>query len=54
MREPAFWHRPSSWISLSLAPFGALYGLVAGWRLQRGGLGKGPYKKQDKEDASHE
>ncbi len=41
MREPAFWHRPSSWISLSLAPFGALYGLVAGWRLQRGGFDAG-------------
>ena len=24
MREPAFWHRPSSWISLVLSPLGAL------------------------------
>jgi tetraacyldisaccharide 4'-kinase len=41
MREPAFWHRPSSWVSLLLAPFGALYGLVAGWRLQRDGFDAG-------------
>ncbi len=26
MREPAFWHRPSSWTSLLLTPLGALYG----------------------------
>jgi tetraacyldisaccharide 4'-kinase len=41
MREPAFWHRPSSWISPLLTPFGALYGLVAGWRLQRDGFDAG-------------
>jgi tetraacyldisaccharide 4'-kinase len=41
MREPAFWHRPSSLISLLLTPFGALYGLVAGWRLQREGFDAG-------------
>jgi tetraacyldisaccharide 4'-kinase len=41
MREPAFWYRPSSWISLLLTPFGALYGLVAGWRLQRDGFDAG-------------
>ena len=41
MREPAFWHRPSSWISLLLTPLGALYGLVAGRRLQRKGLDAG-------------
>ena len=41
MREPAFWHRQSSWISLLLAPVGALYGLVAGWRLQRDGFDAG-------------
>jgi tetraacyldisaccharide 4'-kinase len=41
MREPAFWHRPSSLISLLLTPFGALYGLVAGWRLQRDGFDAG-------------
>jgi tetraacyldisaccharide 4'-kinase len=41
MREPAFWYRPSSWMSLSLSPLGALYGLVAGWRLQREGFDAG-------------
>ncbi|HEY3891460.1 MAG TPA: tetraacyldisaccharide 4'-kinase, partial [Bradyrhizobium sp.] len=34
MREPDFWYRPPSWISLLLSPLGALYGLVAGLRLQ--------------------
>jgi tetraacyldisaccharide 4'-kinase len=41
MREPAFWYRPSSWISRLLLPFGALYGLVAGQRLQREGFDAG-------------
>jgi tetraacyldisaccharide 4'-kinase len=41
MREPAFWHRPSSWISLLLAPLGALYGFVAGQRMRRSGLDAG-------------
>jgi tetraacyldisaccharide 4'-kinase len=41
MREPAFWHRPSSWISRLLLPLGALYGLVAGRRLQRQGFDAG-------------
>lgn len=41
MREPGFWHRRASWISLSLMPLGALYGLVAGWRLQRQGFDAG-------------
>jgi tetraacyldisaccharide 4'-kinase len=41
MREPAFWHRPPSWISLSLKPLGALYGLVAGRRLRREGYRAG-------------
>jgi tetraacyldisaccharide 4'-kinase len=41
MREPAFWHRQSSWVSLLLTPFGALYGLVASWRLQRDGFDAG-------------
>lgn len=35
MREPAFWHRPPSWISLLLTPLGALYGAVTARRLQR-------------------
>jgi len=41
MREPAFWHRPSSWTSLLLTPLGALYGLVAARRLQREGFDAG-------------
>ena len=41
MREPAFWHRPSSLISLLLTPLGALYGLVAGRRLHRQGMNAG-------------
>jgi tetraacyldisaccharide 4'-kinase len=41
MREPAFWHRPPSWISLLLKPLGALYGLVAGRRLRREGYRAG-------------
>ncbi len=41
MHEPAFWYRPSSWISRLLMPLGALYGLVAGARLQRQGFDAG-------------
>ena len=41
MREPAFWYRPSSWISLLLMPLGALYGLIAGLRLRREGFDAG-------------
>jgi tetraacyldisaccharide 4'-kinase len=41
MREPAFWHRPSSWRSHLLKPLGALYGAVAAKRLQRKGLDAG-------------
>jgi tetraacyldisaccharide 4'-kinase len=41
MREPGFWYRPSSGISMLLAPLGALYGLVAGWRLGRAGFDAG-------------
>ncbi|THD66043.1 MAG: tetraacyldisaccharide 4'-kinase [Bradyrhizobium sp.] len=41
MREPAFWYRPSSWMSRLLMPLGAIYGLAAGWRLQRRGLDAG-------------
>jgi tetraacyldisaccharide 4'-kinase len=41
MREPGFWHRPSSLISLVLAPLGALYGMVAGMRLRREGFDAG-------------
>ena len=41
MHEPAFWYRPSSWISRLLMPLGALYGAVAGRRLQRQGFDAG-------------
>lgn len=41
MREPAFWHRPSSLLSQLLAPLGALYGAVAARRLMRTGLRAG-------------
>src|SRR5712664_2219376 len=41
MHEPAFWYRPSSWISRLLMPLGALYGAVAGRRLQRRGFDAG-------------
>jgi tetraacyldisaccharide 4'-kinase len=41
MREPAFWYRPPSLTSLLLAPFGALYGLVAASRMQGDGLDAG-------------
>jgi tetraacyldisaccharide 4'-kinase len=41
MREPAFWHRPSSWKSHLLRPLGALYGAIAAKRLQREGLDAG-------------
>ncbi len=33
MREPAFWHRRSSWQSVLLAPIGAVYGAVAAGRM---------------------
>ena len=41
MREPGFWHRPSSFVSLLLLPLGVLYGAVAARRLQREGLDAG-------------
>src|SRR6202521_5817583 len=41
MHEPAFWYRPSSWISRLLMPLGALYGAVAARRLQRQGFDAG-------------
>ena len=41
MREPAFWHRPASFYSRLLLPLGALYGAVAGRRMQRPGLDAG-------------
>lgn len=41
MREPAFWYRPSSLLSLLLRPLGLIYGAVAASRLQRKGLDAG-------------
>ena len=41
MREPAFWHRPSSLLSQLLAPLGVLYGAIAARRLMRTGLRAG-------------
>ncbi|WP_375785271.1 tetraacyldisaccharide 4'-kinase [Bradyrhizobium sp. Pha-3] len=41
MREPAFWHRPSSWTSQLLRPLAALYGAVAARRMQHAGVDAG-------------
>src|SRR5690242_7796733 len=41
MREPAFWHRPPSWLSYLLSPLAAVYGAVAALRMQRTGLDAG-------------
>ncbi|WGS21911.1 MULTISPECIES: tetraacyldisaccharide 4'-kinase [unclassified Bradyrhizobium] len=41
MREPAFWYRPSSWISHLLRPLAALYGAIAAQRMQRVGADAG-------------
>jgi tetraacyldisaccharide 4'-kinase len=41
MREPAFWYRPPSWMSGLLLPLGAVYGWVAGQRLQGEGVDAG-------------
>jgi tetraacyldisaccharide 4'-kinase len=41
MREPAFWHAPSSWKSHVLRPLGALYGAIAAQRLGREGFDAG-------------
>jgi tetraacyldisaccharide 4'-kinase len=41
MHEPAFWYRPSSWMSRFLMPLGAIYGVIAGHRLQREGFDAG-------------
>ena len=41
MREPGFWHGPSSWKSHLLRPLSALYGAVAAGRLRRKGLDAG-------------
>jgi tetraacyldisaccharide 4'-kinase len=41
MHEPAFWYRPSSWMSRLLMPLAAVYGVIAGHRLQREGFDAG-------------
>jgi tetraacyldisaccharide 4'-kinase len=41
MREPAFWYRPASLISLLLSPLAAVYGAIAGSRLQGKGFAAG-------------
>jgi tetraacyldisaccharide 4'-kinase len=41
MHEPDFWYRPSSWMSRLLMPLAAVYGAVAGYRLQREGFDAG-------------
>jgi tetraacyldisaccharide 4'-kinase len=41
MHEPDFWYRPSSWMSQLLMPLAAVYGAVAGHRLQREGFDAG-------------
>jgi tetraacyldisaccharide 4'-kinase len=38
MREPAFWHRPSSWKAHLLRPLASLYGAIAASRLRRKGV----------------
>ncbi|MBR1218710.1 tetraacyldisaccharide 4'-kinase [Bradyrhizobium sp. U87765 SZCCT0131] len=41
MREPAFWHRGSSWQSLLLSPLGAVYGSLTARRMARPGARAG-------------
>lgn len=41
MREPAFWHRPSSLLSRLLVPVGALYGAIAARRMTQPGTQAG-------------
>jgi tetraacyldisaccharide 4'-kinase len=41
MHEPDFWYRPSSWMSRLLMPLAAVYGAIAGQRLQRKGFDAG-------------
>ena len=38
MREPAFWHRPSSLLSRLLLPLAAVYGEVAATRMKKAGV----------------
>ncbi|MBR0696827.1 tetraacyldisaccharide 4'-kinase [Bradyrhizobium lablabi] len=41
MREPAFWHRPSSWESYLLRPLAAIYGAIAARRMRHAGVEAG-------------
>lgn len=41
MRDPAFWWRPRSWLSLVLAPVAWIYGAIAASRLRRQGKSAG-------------
>ncbi|MBR0893619.1 tetraacyldisaccharide 4'-kinase [Bradyrhizobium tropiciagri] len=41
MREPGFWHRPSSWIASLLSPLAVLYGAVAARRMRQPGVDAG-------------
>jgi tetraacyldisaccharide 4'-kinase len=41
MRAPAFWWGEAGWKATALAPFAAVYGLVAGWRMTRVGQAVG-------------
>jgi tetraacyldisaccharide 4'-kinase len=41
MHEPDFWYRPASWMSRLLMPLAAVYGVIAGQRLQREGFDAG-------------
>lgn len=41
MREPAFWHRGSSWQSRLLSPIGAIYGALTARRMARLGVKAG-------------
>jgi len=41
MREPAFWSRPTSWMSRALMPLGTLYGWIAAQRMRAEGFDAG-------------
>ena len=41
MHEPAFWYRPSSWMSRLLTPLAAIYGAIAGRRMRYKGFDAG-------------
>jgi tetraacyldisaccharide 4'-kinase len=41
MHEPAFWYRPSSWMSLLLSPLSGVYGAITTQRMRRSGRNAG-------------